>query len=426
MKKQMQSAAVVLLAVVLAGCAADVEQKKEPETIVLSVLAGQSTSDAGVEDMIDEWLEEKFPEVTLEWECVDWGDRFGTQVQSRIAAGDVPDILIGKAQDVQNYAKTGNLGQIDDACREKITDEALPSVEVDGKVYGIPYTAWYQGVVYNKNIFWKYDLSVPTTMEELEETVDILQKHKVVPFAAHFQEAWKAANMSMQYMMNEVFREEPHWGEKFRKGETGFETDERMQRCITNNQYILEHSWDDALLIDQFESDSRFTKGEAAMYLTGSWSMQFAGEYGKGLSFGIFPFPNQEGDACLLRETNMTFMKSADTDQEELIDEIFAELLKDKKLAQEIMEFTQSSPAVKGLGTKSSNALQDDIDQYEEKGEVIDVTIGNSQLIWPFQLALGQQELRWLKGEKTLNEVLSFADSQRSASNYIYMEDGSE
>lgn len=426
MKKQMQSAAVVLLSVVLAGCAADVEQKKEPETIVLSVLAGQSTSDAGVEDMIDEWLEEKFPEVTLEWECVDWGDRFGTQVQSRIAAGDVPDILIGKAQDVQNYAKTGNLGQIDDACREKITDEALPSVEVDGKVYGIPYTAWYQGVVYNKNIFWKYDLSIPTTMEELEETVDILQKHKVVPFAAHFQEAWKAANMSMQYMMNEVFREEPHWGEKFRKGETGFGTDERMQRCITNNQYILEHSWDDALLIDQFESDSRFTKGEAAMYLTGSWSMQFAGEYGKGLSFGIFPFPNQEGDACLLRETNMTFMKSADTDQEELIDEIFAELLKDKKLAQEIMEFTQSSPAVKGLGTKSSNALQDDIDRYEEKGEVIDVTIGNSQLIWPFQLGLGQQELRWLKGEKTLDEVLSFADSQRSASNYIYTEDGSE
>lgn len=46
------------------------------EEVTLTVLAGQSTTDAGIEDMIDEALAEKYPEITLEWECVDWGNDF--------------------------------------------------------------------------------------------------------------------------------------------------------------------------------------------------------------------------------------------------------------------------------------------------------------------------------------------------------------
>ena len=407
----------------VSGCSAPVESETEKDKIVLNVLAGQSTSDAGVEDMIDEWMETHFPDIALEWECVDWGEQFNVQVQSRIAAGEVPDILIGKAQDVQNYAKNGNLGVISDDLAEKIQEEALAAVEVNGAVYGIPYTIWYQGVVYNKNIFRKYQLSPPETMDDLEEIVKVLQKEEIVAFASHFQESWKAANMSMQYMMNEVFKDDPDWGDQFRQGLAGFQTDERMRRSILNNQYILEHSWDDALQIDQFESDSRFTKGEAAMYLTGSWSMQFASEYGNEFEFGIFPFPNEKGDACLLQETNMTFMKSADTKYGKLVDEIFETIVTDENLSQEILNFTQSLSAIKDFDKKSTNALQDDIDYYEKNGRVIDVTTGNAQLIWPFQNSLGQQQQLWLKGEQTLDEVLQYADEHREDSAYFLLEE---
>ena len=43
------------------------------EKVTLSVLAGQSTTDAGIEEFIDAALEKKYPEIKLEWECVDWG-----------------------------------------------------------------------------------------------------------------------------------------------------------------------------------------------------------------------------------------------------------------------------------------------------------------------------------------------------------------
>ncbi|CUX35808.1 Multiple sugar-binding protein precursor [Clostridium sp. C105KSO13] len=406
-----------VLTVSLAGCV-NVETREKKEQIVLTILAGQSTSDAGIEDMIDEWAGVKYPGVKLEWECVDWGDQFDAQMRGRLAAGDVPDIVIGKAQDVKLYAKTGQLGTVTEKCSEKIKENALDPVTMDGKVYGLPYNFWYQGVIYNKDIFERYGLKPPTTPQEMDSLIEDLEAVGIVPFAAHFQESWKVANMTMQYMMNDIFKYSPRWGDQLRAGVVNCTGNEKMLACMLNNQKILNASWDDALLLNQFESDSRFTQGDAAMYLTGSWSMQFANQYGKTIKFGIFPFPNEEGEASLIRETNLTLMKSADTKYSNLIDEIFYSLLSDKKLAREILDFTQSDSAVKGLEAAHNSKIQEDIRRYETEGNIIDVSAGNAQLIWSFQNSAAQEQLSWLKGEKTSEEVLEYMDENREDSAY--------
>lgn len=408
----------IMLMTVLTSCGTREGDEPEREQIKLSVLAGQSTSDAGIEDMIDEWMEEEYPDVTLEWECVDWGDSFNSKIQGRIAAGDIPDIIIGKAQDVQTYARTGNLGEISEQCSRKIESWALDTVTSGGKVYGVPYNAWYQGVIYNKGIFEELDLEPPETEEELDQVTERLKEAGIVPFAAHFQESWKAANMTMQYMTNDIFRNTPDWGDQFRSGSQNFSGNEVIRRCFENNRKILENSWEDALQIDQFESDSRFTQGEAAMYLTGSWSMQFASQYGEDQEFGIFPYLAQSGEAYLIRETNMTFMKSADSEYGDLIDAIFYDLLTAQDLAQEILAFTQSSSVIKGITPVYENKLQRDIDWYMENDKVTDVSVGNSQLTWEFQDKVAVQQLLWLRGETTLESVLQYADDSRAFSSY--------
>ena len=408
----------IMLMTVLTSCGTREGDEPEREQIKLSVLAGQSTSDAGIEDMINEWMEEEYPDVTLEWECVDWGDSFNSKIQGRIAAGDIPDIIIGKAQDVQTYARTGNLGEISEQCSRKIESWALDTVTSGGKVYGVPYNAWYQGVIYNKGIFEELDLEPPETEEELDQVTERLKEAGIVPFAAHFQESWKAANMTMQYMTNDIFRNTPDWGDQFRSGSQNFSGNEVIRRCFENNRKILENSWEDALQIDQFESDSRFTQGEAAMYLTGSWSMQFASQYGEDQEFGIFPYLAQSGEAYLIRETNMTFMKSADSEYGDLIDAIFYDLLTAQDLAQEILAFTQSSSVIKGITPVYENKLQRDIDWYMENDKVTDVSVGNSQLTWEFQDKVAVQQLLWLRGETTLESVLQYADDSRAFSSY--------
>ena len=416
----MKKAVIILTALVaaLASACSPSEVSEEKKPIVLTILAGQSTSDAGTEDMIDEWMQQRYPDVKLEWECVDWGDRFNTQMRGRFAAGDVPDIMIGKAQDVHTYAAVGQLGEINIDAGSSIAQSALDTVTIDGKIYGVPYNAWYQEVLYNKEIFEETGIEPPRTLEEMEEVILCLESKGVVPFATHFQESWNVGNMTMQYMINDIFRYDSEWGEKFREGTVSYSDNGAILRCMLNNKMILDASWEDALQLDQFECDSRFTQGEAAMYLTGSWSLQFANQYGKDIEFGIFPFPNQNGDAALIRETNITFMKSAFTEHDELIDDIFNSLLKDKKLLQEVLDFTQSSSVITGADTVGSSWIQDDISRYEAEGKIIDASVGNVQLVWEFQNSVAQEQLSWLKNEKSLREVLSYADENRENSVY--------
>ena len=151
--------AAMMIASMATGCggnddgkAGGTEKKSEGEKVTLTVLAGQSTTDAGIEDMIDEALAEKYPNIELEWECVDWGNDFQPKMQQYMQSG-LPDIMIGKAQDVSTYAPQGVLGEIDSKYVDRGLDAASENVTIDGKTYGLVYNALYQGVYYNKTMF---------------------------------------------------------------------------------------------------------------------------------------------------------------------------------------------------------------------------------------------------------------------------------
>lgn len=419
MKSKLTGGWALLLGALI--CCTSCQRKTEvvtnkTDTIVLTVLAGQSTSDAGIEDIIDDWLKKAHPDVKLDWECVDWGERFDAQLRTRFAAGDAPDIIVGKAQDVKAYVSTGNLAPMPKPCADRIKPEALEAVTVNGTVYGLPFNAWYQGVIYYKDIFEAYGLKVPETMSQLSHVVEVIHGKGQIPFASHFGENWYLGNTTMQFMMNEVFCKTPAWGEAFRAGEVNYSDSSPVRLCMENNKYILDHTWPDALTIDQYESDNRFANQKAVMYLTGSWSLQFTNQYGSSDRFGIFPYPNKQGDAKLLRETNLTFMKSSKTLHSELINKLFEEILSDDQLLGEILEYTQTQSVVKGFEPSFRSCIQDDIDEYERRGKIIDVTAGNNQLVWSFQNSVAGEELLWLRGEKKLDDVLWYADQRRRES----------
>ena len=168
MKKNMwYTLALTAAAVSALGLAAAAED----EPVTLTVLAGQSTTDAGIEDMIDEALAEKYPNITLEWECVDWGNDFQPKMQQYMQSG-LPDIMIGKAQDVATSCAAGILAEIGAEYLDAGLDAARENVTIDGKTYGLVYNALYQGVYYNKDMFAENGWEVPKTREDLQAIID--------------------------------------------------------------------------------------------------------------------------------------------------------------------------------------------------------------------------------------------------------------
>ena len=227
--------------------AAAEDADKEPaaeasdEEVTLTVLAGQSTTDAGIEDMIDEALAEKYPNITLEWECVDWGNDFQPKMQQYMQSG-LPDIMIGKAQDVATYAPQGILGEIDSTYLDRVLDAASANVTIDGKTYGLVYNALYQGVYYNKDMFAENGWEIPKTMDDLQAIIDDCNAKGIIPFASHMVDTWSIGNVTMQFAMNDVFNNDPTWGDKFRAGEVSFSDSKEFQTAYEYNKLIFDNT----------------------------------------------------------------------------------------------------------------------------------------------------------------------------------------
>lgn len=406
----------VMVTTLAAGCGSGEGSGGDEEKVTLTVLAGQSTSDAGIEDMIDEALAEKYPNIELEWECVDWGNDFQPKMQQYMQSG-LPDIMIGKAQDVATYAPQGVLGEIDSGYLDRGLDAARENVTIDGKTYGLVYNAMYQGVYYNKTMFEENGWEVPETLDDLQKIIDDCNEKGIIPFGSHMVDTWSIGNVTMQFAMNDVFNNNPSWGDDFRAGKVSFSDSEEMQTAYEYNKLIYDNTFPETFSTEQTDCDARMVQGEVAMKVSGSWSIQNFLDIDENFEFGIFPFPNQTGDSKLIFEPNITIMTSADTEHPDEVNQVLELLTSDKELAVEILDYTKTASMLKDVTPTFSNPSQEDIDKYAAEGRIVDVTLGNNQLVWGgFQEENAKDIAAWLQGDITFEDCLKASDDRVDAS----------
>lgn len=385
----------------------------QDEDITLKVLWGQSTTDAGVEDMIDEALAEVYPNLTIEWECVDWGEGFGPKMQQYLQSG-LPDIMIGKGQDVKTYASLGVLGDLTGLeAVDKVLDDATSGVTVDGKVYGIVYNALYQGVFYNRAIFEELGLDIPKTQDDLANVIKVCNDNGITPFASHMVDTWSIGNVTMQFAINDVFNKYPTWGDDFRAGTTSFKDTPEWSTAYGYNELIYNNTFEDTFSLEQTACDAKLVNGEAAMKVSGAWSIQNFLDIDENFDFGIFPFPNATGDAKLIFEPNITIMKSKDTAYSDAADAFINFLAGNQDLAVSIYDYTSTASMLKGVSPTFNNPSQSDIDVYSSAGQIVDANTGNTQLVWSgFQDENANDVAEWLLGNETLDDVLAASDAR--------------
>jgi len=331
----------------------------------------------------------------------------------------VPDIMIGKAQDIATYAPQGILADLTGKeYLSRILDAAIPGVSYEGKVYGIVYNALYQGVYYNRKLFEENNIKIPTTLDELQDVIDKFNSMGITPFATHFVDTWSIGNITMQFAINDVFSKYPDWGDRFRAGEVSFMDSPEYRKCYEYNKLIYDNTWkDETFSLQQTDCDARMVEGKAAMKVSGSWSIQNFLSVDENFDFGIFPFPNQTGDAKLIFEPNMTFMKSATSKNPDAIDKVFDVITGDKELALEIYNYTMTASMLKGVSPTFNNPSQKDIDKYASEGKIVDANTGNNQLQWGgFQEENAKDIAAWLQGNITLEDALKASDSRRENS----------
>ncbi|MCP1110052.1 raffinose/stachyose/melibiose transport system substrate-binding protein [Lachnospiraceae bacterium PM6-15] len=231
-------------------------------------------------------------------------DTYKEKLVIAMSSGECPDMYINWSGGPMNeYIESGYAQPITDLFNDselpdRLLDASIAQATYKDDIYAVPFmNVSLSGIFYNKEMFEKYDLEVPTTIEELEAVSDTFVKNGITPFALANAPKWTGS----MYFMNLAARKGGL--EPFNAAVDGSGTFE--DECfIWAGDKILE--WEEkgyfpegvnSLSEDDGQARQMLYQETAAMDLIGSWYtgliQQDSPEFYEKI--GWFPFPGLEG-----------------------------------------------------------------------------------------------------------------------------------
>jgi raffinose/stachyose/melibiose transport system substrate-binding protein len=238
-------------------------------------------------------------------------DQYQTRLKTQAAANSLPDgfILWPNAMTIE-FANAGLIAPINDYLdqnpewRDGLVSSALDQFNVNGKIYsvaqGISLTSIF---FYNKALFDKYNVKVPTTYPELKTAVETFKQNGIIPIAHGDKNQWPTqssvfsivANRSTgsQWLTDALTKQN---GAKF-TDKVFTDALDIMKDLATSG--ALNSDWS---TIDNVQSHAYFYREEAAMMIEGSWLLpelvsQAPEKIKPFIELSVFPaIPGGKGD----------------------------------------------------------------------------------------------------------------------------------
>jgi raffinose/stachyose/melibiose transport system substrate-binding protein len=162
-----------------------------------------------------------------------------------------------------------------------------------GSWYGIPNYAEYTMVYYNKNLFEKYGVEVPTTFDELVAAADTFVDNGVTPFANAGKE-YPAQQYLYQLALSQADRDWVNAYELY-EGDVDFHDDAWTYAAETYADWVDKgYFGDDSAGLGATDAGDAFTAGKTAMFFSGSWWYgTFASEI-SSFDWGTFLWPGSD------------------------------------------------------------------------------------------------------------------------------------
>lgn len=202
---------------------------------------------------------------------------------------------------VVEFVERGALSDLSDmpeaaTINPDITPLMKETASYPGRTAAIPYSLTAASVLYNKDLFAKHQLSVPTTWDELVVVCETLQKAGVTPFFNTYKDTWTVAQGLFDYTVGGMV-DGPEFFSKLKAEGTNvgphsnvsFQKDfaPAMERMAQLGQYANKN----AASRGYGDGNLAFAKGEAAMYLQGPWALNEIAKTNAKMNVGTFPLP---------------------------------------------------------------------------------------------------------------------------------------
>ncbi|MCK9286142.1 MAG: extracellular solute-binding protein [Sphaerochaetaceae bacterium] len=303
---------------------------------------------------------EKYPQVTVE--IVSYGDmsNYKTKFATMMAAGgrDADVFQTWGGGQLAAYAGKGLVHDLTpsmgvDGWKERFSPAALSFVSSNEKIWGVPVELANVMFYYNKEIFAKYNLAVPTTFTELLDVCTVLKNNQVIPIVLSLNKAEWVGDMFYQYLVTRVGGLEPFKKAIAREPGGTFEDPVFVEAAKLLRKMVDHGCFQEGFLGTEYASMRQvFTQEKAAMLLMGSWLPgQIASEapqmYDK---VDYFRFPLVEGGKGSITEvvggTNAAFAISGATKYPKYAEELCREF-SSEATANDVLSLAKRLPAAK-------------------------------------------------------------------------------
>ncbi len=243
--------------------------------------------------MVIEKFSAENPDIDVKWNLFDH-EGYKTSIRNFLTA-DAPDVAAWYAGNrMAPFVNAGLFEDVSDVWADNGLDEAMastaPSMTIDGKKWGVPYTYYQWGIYYRKDIFADNGIEVPTNWEDFLAACATLKEAGITPITIGTKFLWTAAGV-FDYLNLRTNGYEVH--NDLTAGKIPY-TDERIvavfekwAELVEPGYFIEDHaafSWQEAL--------APMVQGEAAMYVMGNFAvapLREAGLTDDQLGFMQFP-----------------------------------------------------------------------------------------------------------------------------------------
>lgn len=249
-------------------------------------------------------FEEANPGYKLE-DIVYANEDYKQKIAIALGSNTAPDIFVTwTGGGMQEYIDAGRITPLTeymekDNYKDYFMDAGVNMATVDGEIWAVPVeNCSIAAIFYNKAMFEEHNITVPTTLEELESVCDTFLSEGISPFALPNKTKY-FASMYYMYLVDrmagpELFANAAAGEDNAFFDDTFTWAAEKMQDWAKKGYFSEGYNSLDG---ETGMHRTMFYNGEVAMILDGSWVVSsFVTENEEFIdNIGIFPFPTVEG-----------------------------------------------------------------------------------------------------------------------------------
>lgn len=282
--------AAVMVMGLMAGCGTSSDDSGQTDggdasdAKSISLLLTYSEEKEELYQCISDFTEESGIEVEVQYMPLEDSRK---QISVMVASDSLPDVMDVDNTDTLTYAKMGILADLTDRVESEIeTDQYYPGVlesqQVDGKYYGLPFTANNLCLFYNKDLLEQAGTEVPTTWDELLNACEKLKAIGVNGFGVAGSQTTDTTFQMWPFI----------WGAG--ADETSVDSPE-MTEMLEFYQTMIDNGYMSTEVVNYVSGDNanQFTAGNTAMIIDGPWRLSSI-EADAGFEYGVAAIPVKE------------------------------------------------------------------------------------------------------------------------------------